>query len=278
MRDELAEGLQDVYIRFMRLEANADLPMDEIAASQKRKEELEVKKAIGDDVPDLPMPADDDLNRMNDDQQQPMDMIDGQQDGTELQQPPGGPVPSQDKDKKDEKAPASQDQGILDEEAIGELAAETKKQIQDDEATRKFWDERPGAALDMSEGDGKAQKADGSQANGSQSKMPVHGWSKRTDKMQNLLTREFKELEKKEGKRKSGAGVADPQLSLNKLIDKKPRKVAAGIFYQLLVLKGVGAIDVHQAKYTDQDPFPEILITKGDNLDVRRSQSSHSGH
>ena len=83
------------------------------------------------------------------------------------------------------------------------------------------------------------------------------GWSKRTEKMLHVLSRQFDEAEE-------GGGEADeePQLEfLTMLGTDASRKVAATTFFELLVLKSTNFIDVEQA-----NPYGEIVLTKTDEF------------
>lgn len=67
------------------------------------------------------------------------------------------------------------------------------------------------------------------------------GWSQRTKKMQQILSREMKNKK---------------SIGLSKLVENKSRKVAAGVFYQLLILKSHSVVEVEQPK-----PFADITIS-----------------
>ena len=82
------------------------------------------------------------------------------------------------------------------------------------------------------------------------------GWSKRTEKMLHVLSRQFEQVEA------AADGQVDkeegPQLEfLEMLGSDASRKTAATTFFELLVLKSTNFINVSQP-----DPYGEIVLTK----------------
>jgi len=74
-------------------------------------------------------------------------------------------------------------------------------------------------------------------------------WSQRTKKMLTFLSNQLKNKE---------------EIEFNKLVEGKRRKVAAAVFYQLLVLKSHSCIDLQQ-----EEPYGEILVKKDENFGTR---------
>jgi cohesin complex subunit SCC1 len=79
----------------------------------------------------------------------------------------------------------------------------------------------------------------------------LFGWSSRTKKMHQTLSNAMK-------KQKS--------VQFEKVVEGKARNTAAGVFYQLLVLKSHSVIDVEQPK-----PYSDIKISKDKNFSVARA-------
>jgi len=74
----------------------------------------------------------------------------------------------------------------------------------------------------------------------------LFGWSQRTKKMHQILTTEMRNKK---------------SVQFDKIVDGKARNVAAGIFYQMLVLKTHSVISVDQKK-----PFEDFTISKDKNF------------
>jgi len=94
------------------------------------------------------------------------------------------------------------------------------------------------------------------------------GWSRRTKRMHTILAQEFKKLQLAQGSKVSNRGekkAAATTLSFDNLVEGHTKAVAAGSFYQLLVLSSGGFLHPIQAA-----PFGDIELEKTSTFDSRR--------